>query len=177
LRAHLLLGFAHLGSKLRADIPALNRLGIGPVGAFSVYFGPETPAYYLLMPSSKLETLVKSSASNSWRISISTLPSPSEVGQRFDPVDGFLAGIDLDQGEAGDEFLGFSERTVDDSGFAGGEFDAGAFGTGLETFASEKNPRFAHFSHVIVHFCEDSLAGQGACPCGIVGFTYQHESH
>ncbi len=41
-----------------ALIPALNRLGIGPVGAFSVYFGPETPAYYLLMPSSKLETLV-----------------------------------------------------------------------------------------------------------------------
>jgi hypothetical protein len=41
-----------------ALIPALNRLGIGPVGAFSVYFGPETPASYLLMPSSKLETLV-----------------------------------------------------------------------------------------------------------------------
>jgi hypothetical protein len=41
-----------------ALIPALNRLGIGPVGAFSVYFGPETPAYYLLMSSSKLETLV-----------------------------------------------------------------------------------------------------------------------
>jgi NIPSNAP len=41
-----------------ALIPALNRLGIGPVGAFSVYFGPETPAYYLLMPSLKLETLV-----------------------------------------------------------------------------------------------------------------------
>jgi hypothetical protein len=41
-----------------ALIPALNRLGIGPVGAFSIYFGPETPAYYLLMPSSQLETLV-----------------------------------------------------------------------------------------------------------------------
>jgi hypothetical protein len=41
-----------------ALIPALSRLGIGPVGAFSVYFGPETPVYYLLMPSSKLETLV-----------------------------------------------------------------------------------------------------------------------
>lgn len=41
-----------------ALIPALNRLGIGPVGAFSVYFGPDTPAYYLLMPSTKLETLV-----------------------------------------------------------------------------------------------------------------------
>ena len=41
-----------------ALIPALNRLGIGPVGAFSVYFGPDSPSYYLLMPSSKLETLV-----------------------------------------------------------------------------------------------------------------------
>ncbi len=41
-----------------ALIPALNRLGIGPVGAFSLYFGPDTPAYYLLLPSSKLETLV-----------------------------------------------------------------------------------------------------------------------
>ena len=41
-----------------ALIPALNRLGIGPVGAFSLYFGPDTPAYYLLLPSAKLETLV-----------------------------------------------------------------------------------------------------------------------
>jgi hypothetical protein len=41
-----------------AFIPALNRLGIGPVGAFSVYLGPDSPSYYLLMPSSKLETLV-----------------------------------------------------------------------------------------------------------------------
>jgi hypothetical protein len=41
-----------------ALIPALNRLGVGPVGAFSVYFGPDSPSYYLLMPSSKLETLV-----------------------------------------------------------------------------------------------------------------------
>lgn len=39
-------------------IPALNRLGIGPIGAFNVYFGPDTPAYYLLLPSTKLETLV-----------------------------------------------------------------------------------------------------------------------
>jgi hypothetical protein len=41
-----------------ALIPALNRLGIGPVGAFAVYFGPDTPSYYLLMPGSRLETLV-----------------------------------------------------------------------------------------------------------------------
>jgi len=41
-----------------ALLPGLNRLGVGPVGVFSVYFGPDTPAYYLLLPSSKLETLV-----------------------------------------------------------------------------------------------------------------------
>jgi hypothetical protein len=41
-----------------ALIPALNRLGIGPVGAFSIYFGPDTPAYYLLLPSINVETLV-----------------------------------------------------------------------------------------------------------------------
>jgi hypothetical protein len=52
------------GTRLTGDyfagalIPALNRLGIGPVGAFSIYFGPDTPAYYLLLPSTKLETLV-----------------------------------------------------------------------------------------------------------------------
>src|SRR5271163_2887071 len=57
-----------LGTKLTENyfadalIPALNRLGIARVGAFSVYFGPETLAYYLLMPSSKLETLVKAGA-------------------------------------------------------------------------------------------------------------------
>jgi hypothetical protein len=40
-----------------ALIPALNRLGISPVGAFHLDFGPETPTLYLLLPSSNLETL------------------------------------------------------------------------------------------------------------------------
>jgi hypothetical protein len=40
-----------------ALIPALNRLGIAPVGAFHLDFGPETPTLYLLLPSAKLETL------------------------------------------------------------------------------------------------------------------------
>ncbi|HEY7303274.1 MAG TPA: NIPSNAP family protein [Bryobacteraceae bacterium] len=41
-----------------ALIPALNRLGIQPVGAFDLYLGPETPALYVLLPSASLETLV-----------------------------------------------------------------------------------------------------------------------
>jgi NIPSNAP len=40
-----------------ALIPALNRLGIAPVGAFHLDFGPETPTLYLLLPSTKLEAL------------------------------------------------------------------------------------------------------------------------
>jgi NIPSNAP len=41
-----------------ALVPALNRLGITPVGVFDVTIGPETPSIYLLMPSASLETLV-----------------------------------------------------------------------------------------------------------------------
>jgi NIPSNAP len=41
-----------------ALIPALNRLGITPVGAFHLDIGPDTPTLYLLLPSTKLEALV-----------------------------------------------------------------------------------------------------------------------
>jgi NIPSNAP len=41
-----------------ALIPALNRLGIAPVGAFHLDIGPDTPTLYLLLPCTSLETLV-----------------------------------------------------------------------------------------------------------------------
>lgn len=41
-----------------ALIPALNRLGIKPVGAFDLYLGPETPSLYVLLPCASLETLI-----------------------------------------------------------------------------------------------------------------------
>ncbi len=40
-----------------ALIPALNRLGIKPVGAFDLYLGPQTPSLYVLIPSTSLDTL------------------------------------------------------------------------------------------------------------------------
>jgi hypothetical protein len=40
-----------------ALIPALNRLGLSPIGAFKVTFGPQTPTTYLLIPGSNLETV------------------------------------------------------------------------------------------------------------------------
>ena len=41
-----------------ALIPALNRLGFSPIGVFNLDIGPETPAVYLLIPSTTLESLV-----------------------------------------------------------------------------------------------------------------------
>ncbi|MBM3884189.1 MAG: NIPSNAP family containing protein [Verrucomicrobia bacterium] len=39
----------------QAAIPAWNRLGIGPIGAFNVATGPDSPSLYLLIPSASLE--------------------------------------------------------------------------------------------------------------------------
>jgi hypothetical protein len=41
-----------------ALIPALNRMAMAPVGAFKLDIGPETPTYYLLIPSGSMEALV-----------------------------------------------------------------------------------------------------------------------
>jgi hypothetical protein len=41
-----------------ALIPALNRLGMNPIGAFNLDLGPETPTLYLLIPSASLDSLV-----------------------------------------------------------------------------------------------------------------------
>jgi hypothetical protein len=41
-----------------ALIPALNRLGMNPIGAFTLDIGPETPTVYLLIPSASLDSLL-----------------------------------------------------------------------------------------------------------------------
>jgi hypothetical protein len=41
-----------------ALIPALNRLEMSPIGAFTLDVGPETPTLYLLIPATSAETLV-----------------------------------------------------------------------------------------------------------------------
>jgi hypothetical protein len=40
-----------------ALIPALSRMGMGPIGAFGLNFGPVAPTFYLLIPSSSVEAL------------------------------------------------------------------------------------------------------------------------
>jgi len=41
-----------------ALLPALARMGMGPVGAFKVDVGPETPSFYAFIPGKSLEDLV-----------------------------------------------------------------------------------------------------------------------
>lgn len=41
----------------QAAIPALNRLGIGPIGVFDVVAGPDNPTKYVLIPYRSLEEL------------------------------------------------------------------------------------------------------------------------
>src|SRR5271169_1658769 len=42
-----------------AFIPGANRLGVKPVGAFTVVAGAQSPSVYVLIPSSSLDTLVQ----------------------------------------------------------------------------------------------------------------------
>ncbi len=42
-----------------ALIPALTRLGLGPIGAFRVDYGPVTPNYLLLIPGTSVELLAE----------------------------------------------------------------------------------------------------------------------
>jgi len=42
----------------QAFIPAANRLGLRPIGAFTVVAGSQSPSLYVLIPSASLETLV-----------------------------------------------------------------------------------------------------------------------
>jgi hypothetical protein len=45
---------SYLGDAL---IPALTRMGMGPVGAFKLDYGPETPTFYVLVPGRSVEEL------------------------------------------------------------------------------------------------------------------------
>ena len=63
-----------------ALIPALNRMGITPVGAFKLDVGPETPTYYLLIPATSVETLV--TLELAWQRIRSSSKHPVRFGQR-----------------------------------------------------------------------------------------------
>jgi hypothetical protein len=40
-----------------AAIPAMNRIGLGPIGVFGVMYGPDSPTMYVLVPHKSLDSL------------------------------------------------------------------------------------------------------------------------
>ena len=58
----------HVGSKKnlfgnflrKVGIPAMNRIGIGPVGVFSAMYGPNNPTLYVLLVHKSLDTVMNS---------------------------------------------------------------------------------------------------------------------
>ena len=52
-----------LGNFLRkVGIPAMNRIGIGPVGVFSAIYGPNDPTLYVLLVHKSLDTVMNSAS-------------------------------------------------------------------------------------------------------------------
>ncbi len=52
-----------LGNFLReVGIPAMNRIGIGPVGVFSAMYGPNNPTLYVLLVHKSLDTVMNSAS-------------------------------------------------------------------------------------------------------------------
>jgi hypothetical protein len=62
--------YLHVGSKKRlvgdflrdVGIPAMNRIGIGPVGVFSAIYGPNSPTLYVLLVHKSLDSVVSSAS-------------------------------------------------------------------------------------------------------------------
>jgi len=46
----------------KVGIPAMNRIGIGPIGVFNTIYGPNSPTLYVLMVHKSLETVVNSAS-------------------------------------------------------------------------------------------------------------------
>src|SRR4051794_27060429 len=61
------------------------------------------------------------------------------------PFDSLFARLDLDDPEAGDQFLGFGERAVDNPDFAPAEADARTVRTRLQSLCVEQHARFDQF--------------------------------
>ena len=100
------------------------------------------------------------------------------VGATLDPLDGLFEGLDLPEPEAGDELLGLGERAVDDGARLAGEFDACAFGAGVEAIHGEHDAGLDELFVVLAHLGHELWIGEGAfffCLWGC--FDDDHESH
>jgi len=84
------------------------------------------------------------------------------AGTTLDPLDGLFEGVELPDPEAGDELFGFGEWAVDDGARAAGEFDACAFGAGMEAVHSEHDAGLDELFVELAHLSKELWIGEGA---------------
>src|SRR6202051_4408624 len=83
-------------------------------------------------------------------------------GGPLDPLDGLFEGLYLPEPEAGDELLGLGEGAVDDGTRLAGEFDACAFGAGMEAIEGEQDAGLGELFVVFAHLEQELWIGEGA---------------
>ena len=98
----------------------------------------------------------KSSASNTWRISISA-SAPSRIGAALDPFDRLFLRLHLPQPEAGDQLLGLGEGPVDHGPLVAGELDARALRARMEPLAREQDAGLCQLFVVLPHLGQKLL--------------------
>jgi hypothetical protein len=84
------------------------------------------------------------------------------VGATLDPLDGLFEGLDLQDREASDKLLGLGEGAVDDGTRLAGEFDACAFGGGMEAIEGEQDASLHELFVVLAHLEQELWIGEGA---------------
>src|SRR6478736_2208820 len=94
-----------------------------------------------------------------------------------EPLDGLLAGADVDDREAGDELPGLGEGPVGDDPVTVLPRDARTLGTGVQALPVDEDPGLEHLLVVGVHVGE-LLPGAGPALLGLgAGRDEDHEAH
>jgi hypothetical protein len=110
-----------------ALIPAVNRLGITPVGVFNLAVGPGTPAMYVLLPSASLDALVNleahlagdaqyMSAGNAFLSATAVAPAYQRIESQMMIAFEKIPGITLPAATATNAARVFELRTYESSG-------------------------------------------------------------
>ena len=127
--------------------------------------------------SSGVNSAPKSSASNTWRISISDSPSVIGLGQRLTHSIASSIDFDLPDPEAGDQLLGLGERPVDHGALGAVEHDARALRARVQPFAGQHDAGLHELLVVLAHRGQQLLVGHHAGLGVLVRLHDHHESH
>ena len=127
--------------------------------------------------SSGVNASPKSSASNTWRISISDSSPGIGFGQRLTHSIASSFDLHLPEPEAGDQLLGLGERAVDHRALRAREPHPRALRARLQALAGQHDAGLHQLLVELAHLCEQLGAGHHAGFRALVGLDDDHEPH